>query len=67
MVGPGQDVRQLRAQEAQSLPNSNATFQKKGADLVDDAGALANETFSYAVPLASIACRWGGSTAGPSH
>ena len=49
MVGPGQDVRQLRAQEAQSLPNSNATFQKKGADLVDDAGALADQTLSHAV------------------
>jgi hypothetical protein len=33
-------TRQLGTQEAQSLPNSNTTFQQKGADLVDDAGAL---------------------------
>jgi hypothetical protein len=28
---PGQDARQLASKEAQSLPNSNATFQQKGA------------------------------------
>jgi hypothetical protein len=35
--------------EAQSLPNSNTTFQQKGADLVDDAGALAHQPLPYAV------------------
>jgi hypothetical protein len=41
MVKP--NVRQLGAQEAQPLPNSRATFQQKGADLVSDAGALADQ------------------------
>ena len=31
------------------MPNSNATFQQKGADLVDDAGALAHQPLPYAV------------------
>jgi hypothetical protein len=41
----GEDARQLASKEARSLPNSNTTFQQKGADLVDDAGALAHQRF----------------------
>src|SRR6266566_8948516 len=47
--GCGENAWQLVAKEAQSLPNSDATFQQKGADLVDDAGALADQPLSYAV------------------
>src|SRR5882762_5870595 len=47
--GRSENVRQLGTQEAQSLPNSNASFQQKGGDLVDDAGALAHQPLPYAV------------------
>ena len=40
---------QLASKEAQSLPDGNATFQQKGPDLVDDAGALAHQPLSHAV------------------
>jgi hypothetical protein len=39
----------IGTQEPQCLPNGNATFQQKGADLVDDAGALADQPLSHAV------------------
>ncbi len=35
--------RQLGAQESQTLPHRNAALQKEGADLIDDAGALADQ------------------------
>src|SRR6266702_2136150 len=47
--GCGENARQLVAKEAQSLPNGDATFQQEGADLVDDAGALAHQPLPYAV------------------
>jgi hypothetical protein len=34
---------------AQPLPNRNATLQQEGADLVDDAGALADQSLTHAV------------------
>jgi hypothetical protein len=37
-----QDARQLGPQKTQSLPYRNATLQQESADLIDDAGALAN-------------------------
>src|SRR6516164_3968280 len=44
-----QDARQLGAQETQTLPYCNAPFQKKGADLIDDAGTLADQALADAV------------------
>jgi hypothetical protein len=38
----GEDTWQLGAQEPLALPYRNATFQQEGADLVDDASALAD-------------------------
>ena len=46
---PGENARQFVSKEAQSLPNSNATFQQKGPDLVDNAGALADQPLSHTV------------------
>ena len=45
----GEDARQLGPQEAQPLPHGNAALQQKGTDLVDDAGALADQTRTHAV------------------
>src|SRR6266498_178469 len=45
--GPGQDARQLGPQEALPLPHGNATFQQEGADLIDDASALAHQSLTH--------------------
>ena len=43
-VGPlGQDVRQLLAKKAESLPDHYAAFQKKATNLIDHRGSLADE------------------------
>ncbi len=42
----GEDARQLGTQEALSLPNRNATLQQEGTDLIDDAGALADQSLA---------------------
>jgi hypothetical protein len=42
-------LRELVSKEAQSLPDGDATFQQKGADLVDDAGALTHQPLAHAV------------------
>src|SRR6185436_10001106 len=39
----GQDAWQFGTQEALSLPHRNAALQQEGADLIDDAGALADQ------------------------
>jgi hypothetical protein len=44
--GRGEDAWQLGAQESQTLPHRNAALQKEGADLIDDAGALADQPFA---------------------
>src|SRR5512133_539158 len=48
----GQDARQLGAQEPLSLPHRNAALQQEGADLIDNAGTLADQALPYpgAVP-----------------
>src|SRR5258705_10952676 len=45
----GQDARQLGAQEPLSLPRRNAALQQEGADLIDNAGALADQALPYPV------------------
>jgi hypothetical protein len=44
-----QDARQLGPQETQSLPHRDAALQQEGADLIDDAGALADSSFAHTV------------------
>ena len=44
-----QNARQLGTQEALSLAYRNATLQQEGTDLIDDAGALADQSFSHTV------------------
>jgi hypothetical protein len=36
----GEHPRQLGTQEPQALPHGDAALEEKGADLIDDAGAL---------------------------
>src|SRR5712692_3027009 len=45
----GQNARQLSAQEPQPLPHGNTALQQEGADLIDDAGALADQTRAHPV------------------
>jgi len=45
----GEDARQLASKEAQSLPDGNAALQQESADLIDDAGALADQPLPYPV------------------
>src|SRR5947209_2075910 len=52
--GRGQYARQLGAQEALPLPHGNATLQQEGADLVDDAGALADEALAHSMQRLQI-------------
>jgi hypothetical protein len=52
--GCSQDARQLGAQEALSLPHSNAALQQEGADLIDDAGALTDQPLSHPVQRLQI-------------
>src|SRR6516165_4192930 len=49
ITGRGENARQLRAQEAQALPNGNPTLQQEGADLIDDAGALTDQPLTHTV------------------
>ena len=49
MLFRSQDARQLGAQETQTLPYCNAPLQKEGADLIDDAGTLADQALADAV------------------
>ena len=44
-----QDARQLGPQETQPLPYRDAALQQKGADLIDDAGALTDQSLAHAV------------------
>ena len=50
----GQDARQLGAQEPLSLPHRNAALQQEGADLIDDAGALADQPLPHPVQCLQI-------------
>jgi hypothetical protein len=43
----GQDRWQLGAQEMQSLPHRNSTLQQEGADLIDDTGALTDQSLAH--------------------
>jgi hypothetical protein len=45
----GEDAWQLTAQEPQSLPHGDAALQQEGADLIDDAGALTDQSLAYAM------------------
>src|SRR6266702_3043320 len=45
----GEDARQLGAQEAWPLPYGNAALQQEGSNLIDDAGALTDQTLPHAV------------------
>jgi hypothetical protein len=46
--------RQLDAQEAQPLPYRNAALQQKGADLIDEAGALTDQSLADAVQCLQV-------------
>ena len=45
----GQDGGQLGAQELQALPHRDAALQQEGADLIDDASALTDQSPAHAV------------------
>ena len=45
----GKDDRQCRAQEAHPLAHRNAALQQEGTNLIDDAGALADQAFAHPV------------------
>ena len=49
-----QDARQLGAQETDSLAHRDAAFQHEGADLIDDAGALTDQSLAHAVQRLQI-------------
>src|ERR1019366_8775494 len=49
LLGRGQDAWQLGAQKPLSLPHRNAALQQEGADLIDDAGALADQALTHTV------------------
>ena len=44
-----ENSRKLGPQETQSLADGNAAFQEESANLVDDAGALADQPLAHAV------------------
>jgi len=50
----GQDARQFGAQEPLSLPHRNAALQQEGPDLIDNAGALADQALPYPVQCLQI-------------
>ncbi len=50
----GQDARQLGTQEPLSLPHRNAALQQEGADLIDDAGALADQSLTHPVQCLQV-------------
>ena len=52
--GCGKDARQLGTQEALSLPYRNAALQQEGADLIDDAGALADQPLPHPVQCLQV-------------
>jgi len=47
--GRGQDVRQSGTQKALPLPHGNPALQQEGTNLIDDAGALADQSFAHAM------------------
>jgi hypothetical protein len=49
-----QDSWQLSAQKTQPLPYCDAALQQEGADLIDDAGALADQSLAHAVQRLQI-------------
>jgi hypothetical protein len=49
-----QDTRQLGAQETLSFPYRKAALQQEGADLIDDAGALADQPLPYPVQCLQV-------------
>src|ERR1700750_2521756 len=71
-VGPlGQDVRQLLAKKAGSLPDHDAAFQKKATYLIDHRGSLADEARPHPMQRLQIQLLvgFGGNEAGrrPLH
>ena len=50
----GEDARQLGAQVALSLPHRNPALQQEGPDLIDDAGALADQPLAHAVQCLQV-------------
>jgi hypothetical protein len=50
----GEDDRQLGAQEIQPLTHRNPALQQEGTDLVDDAGALADQPLTDPVQRLQI-------------
>jgi hypothetical protein len=50
----GEDARQLGAQEPQTLADRNAALKKKSTDLIDNAGALADQSLAYPVQRLQI-------------
>src|ERR1035437_919284 len=52
--GRGQDAWQLGAQKPLSLPHRYAALQQEGADLIDDAGALADQALPHAVQCLQV-------------
>lgn len=52
MTGPlqaCQDAGECAAEEEAPLTHGNAALEEKGADLIDDAGALADQALTHAV------------------
>src|SRR5262245_26082980 len=49
-----QDSWQLSAQKAQPLPYCDAALQQESADLIDDGGALADQSLAHAVQRLQI-------------
>src|SRR5919204_1512379 len=47
------------AQETQPLPDCNAPLEEEGADLIDDAGALADQPLAHAVQRLQVELRRG--------
>ena len=52
--GCGKDAWQLGTQETLSLPHRNAALQQEGADLIDDAGALADQPLPHPVQCLQV-------------
>jgi hypothetical protein len=50
----GEDARQFPMQETQPLAYRHPTLQQEGADLIDDAGALTDQPFAYAVQCLQV-------------
>ena len=50
IVARAKDGGQLRAQEAVAFPNRNPALQQKGADLIDNASSLADESLAETLP-----------------